>query len=427
MDSKLLTQLFEVSRRMAETRDLYPLLNFAMETALQLFNAERGYLVLLNDDDTLDFHVKIDRHGEEIEQPEGQISTSIFHKVVSENKPIVTTNAMDEHPSTSALDLKLRSVMCVPLTARDKVIGALYVENRNEGIFAKKDAEPMQLFANMAAVSIENAMLNAEVESLLRQRAEELRLIGETLHDRALEHGNMDKNALREALERERMRVMANFIQDASHHFRTPLAIINTNVDIMQRKMGDNLYERYFNAIQSQVLVIDELVDTLNYMVNLDSVMIDHVTTLDLNSIARDMQAVKLPIAENKSIIMTLQAADEPIAIEGRLDFVRQALGRILDNAITFTPDNGEVKLRIFAEDDYRIIEVMDNGAGIEKGDLPSIFQRFYRSDKAGTTRGFGLGLSIAQRIMDLHDGFIYCDSEPGKGSIFRMIFPKGE
>ena len=430
MDLEFQRKLLDVSRQMAENRALDPLLTYAMDIALELFDAERGYLVLVNRDGTLNFHVRRDRSGHDIEQPEEQISTSIFYKVVSEREPIVTARAMDDpkiDPSHSIDILKLRSVMCVPLIARNHVIGALYLENRSQdSIFIKKDLEPLQFFASQAAVSIENAMLNEELERLSRERAEELRIISETLQHKALEQGIIDKQILQEALENERARMIANFIQDASHHFRTPLAIINTNVDIVDRKMGDNPYDNYFGSIRKQVNVIVELVDTLNYMVNLDSVAIERAIQIDLNSIIREMYQVKLPMAKSKQIDIDIEEASKPIWIMGNLEFVRQALGRLLDNAIAFTPEKGLIKLRAYATDKYHIIEVDDNGAGISKDDLRHIFQRFFRSDKAGTTRGFGLGLSIALRIMELHDGHVDCQSEVGKGSIFRMIFPKG-
>jgi signal transduction histidine kinase len=428
VDTQLLKQLLDVSRQMAETRDLDPLLHYAMDIALELFDAERGYLVLVKRDATLDFPVKRDRRGRDIAAPEAQISTTILQRVVTDGKAIVTASAMEEFDdSVSISDLQLRSVVCVPLTTHNHVIGALYLENRSaNSIFTKKSLEPLEFFASLAAVSIENAMLNAELEALSRERAEDVRTLNEIFQHQALERGIVEKRVLEEVLERERTRVIANFIQDASHHFRTPLAIINTNVDIVNRKMGENPYANYFASIRGQVNAIVDLVDTLNYMVNLDSVTIGNITRLDLNDIAREMVQVKLPSANQKHIKMVFEAADSGVYISGNLEYVRQALGRLLDNAITFTPERGKIQIRVYDTPKHQIIEVDDNGAGIATHELPHIFKRFYRTDKAGTTRGFGLGLSIVQRIMELHDGHVDCQSEIDKGSIFRMIFPKG-
>ncbi|MDQ7034920.1 MAG: HAMP domain-containing sensor histidine kinase [Anaerolineae bacterium] len=269
-------------------------------------------------------------------------------------------------------------------------------------------------------------MLNAELETLSQERSEELRVISETFQHQALQQGILDKKILEEVLERERTQMIANFIQDASHHFRTPLSIINTNVDIMSRKMGENPYENYFDNIRGQVNTIVELVDTLNYMVQLDSVSLSGVTRIDLNNVARDMFQVKEPAAKQKKIRLVLEESDTGVYISGNLEFVRQAVGRLLDNAIMFTPESGIIKVRVYESREYQIIEVDDNGSGIEESDLEKVFKRFFRSDKAGTTRGFGLGLSIVQRIMDLHEGKADCQSAVGKGSVFRLLFPKG-
>ena len=428
MDLPLLKKLLETSRLMAETRALEPLLKFAMDIALELFDAERGYLVLVNPDGTLDFNVRRDRSGRDLEMREAEISSTIFHRVVTQREPIVTASAMEEFDqSVSIGDLQLRSVMCVPLITRNHVIGALYLENRSaDAIFVKKDLEPLLFFASQAAVSIENAMLNAELEALSRERAEDLRVISETLQHQALKNGMVDRQTLEEALERERTRIIANFIQDASHHFRTPLSVINTNVDIVNRKMGENPYERYFDSIRNQVNTIVELVDALNYMVNLDSVAIGKVARINLNHVAREMFQVKEAAAKQKKIKFTLEPAEFDVHISGNLDFVRQAVGRLLDNAIMFTPENGRITVYVYEIRSHQVLAVEDNGVGIAATDLPHIFKRFYRTDKAGTTRGFGLGLSIVQRIMELHEGEVDCQSEIDKGSIFRMLFPKG-
>ena len=121
MDEVFFKKLLEISRHMAENRALNPLLNYAMQIALELLDAERGYLVLLNEDRSLDFRVKMDQNGNELEHPEEQISYSILNKVVSTNEPLVITDALLDpslQNSDSVQALQLRSVMCAPLTAK---------------------------------------------------------------------------------------------------------------------------------------------------------------------------------------------------------------------------------------------------------------------------------------------------------------------
>jgi signal transduction histidine kinase len=334
---------------------------------------------------------------------------------------------MDEMPDAISLfEFEVQSVMCVPLIARNRVIGALYLESRKEGIFVKKDIEPLEFFASQAAVSIENAMLNAELEQVSRDRAEELRDFSEKFQAQVIQKGIIDKEGLERTLEVERARIITNFIQDASHHFRTPLSIINTSVDIVTRKMDSNVYDHYFDSIRSQVNVIVELVDTLNYMVKLDSAVFPLNDDVKLNDVVQDMYHVKLPIAKEKGITYKIEIANTNPVIKGSTEYLRQAVGRLIDNAITFTPTGHLVTVRVWEDNKYCGIEVDDMGVGISKEDFPNIFKRFFRSDKAGTTRGLGVGLSIAQRIVELHNGKIEVLTEENKGSIFRMKFAKG-
>jgi signal transduction histidine kinase len=96
----------------------------------------------------------------------------------------------------------------------------------------------------------------------------------------------------------------------------------------------------------------------------------------------------------------------------------------VLNNALRHTPTGGTITIRSRRLDDHALIEIADTGAGIHPEDLPHIFERFYRSDKAGTTRGFGLGLAIARNIIEQHQGTIEVESEPGTGSTFRIVVP---
>jgi len=165
-ENGVLEQILHLSCRMAETRDLQPLLIYAVDVALELFNAEHGYLILKNSDGSLDFRVKRKHHGSDIAEPE--ISHQILDRVLSEGQPITAANAIedpafDTSPSVHALNI--RSVMCVPLVTRNDVSGALYLDNRLEhNAFTSSDLKFLQLFANQAAVSIENAILHEQAQ-----------------------------------------------------------------------------------------------------------------------------------------------------------------------------------------------------------------------------------------------------------------------
>jgi signal transduction histidine kinase len=104
-----------------------------------------------------------------------------------------------------------------------------------------------------------------------------------------------------------------------------------------------------------------------------------------------------------------------------------RALGQILQNAMQYTLDGGQIQARLAVEDDMIVVTVRDDGIGISEEDLPYIFDRFYRVDKSRSVSGVGLGLSIARKAVEGHGGRIEAESIPGAGSEFRVYLPLAE
>ncbi len=178
MDEHFFKELLNISLQMAQTRNLEPLLSYAMRAALKLVGAEYGYLFLRNAEGDLDFRVSLDNKGQIIADPETQVSQTILDQVISTKKPLVILNALDNEAykhAHSVVGLQLRSVMCVPLITYRQPIGAIYVENRAQAeIFKDQDVKPLIFFANQAAVFIENAILNQNLEEQVKVRTTEL-------------------------------------------------------------------------------------------------------------------------------------------------------------------------------------------------------------------------------------------------------------
>ncbi|HNB53073.1 MAG TPA: diguanylate cyclase [Anaerolineales bacterium] len=187
-----LDKLIEVSNAMAENRLLEPVLDYAIRTVLQLFEAEYGYLILLRDNGTLDFRVCQDAQGYPLDEPEEKISHTILQKVIRQQESLIIADAIVDREfkaAESVQALRLRSVMCVPMISRGKTIGALYLENRSEkDLFTQAELLPLKYFASQAAIAIENALLNEELEARVAQRTNELletnRKLEEQMHSR---------------------------------------------------------------------------------------------------------------------------------------------------------------------------------------------------------------------------------------------------
>jgi diguanylate cyclase (GGDEF)-like protein len=243
MNRELLEKLLDISRKMAENRLLNPLLEYAMAMALDLFNAEYGYLVLLQKDNSLDFRIRQDKYGNELAEPEEQISHTILDDVIKTGKSLVVSNACMDPKfrfSDSVASLHLKSVICVPLIARGKIMGAIYIENRSEeNLFTEEDLKPLEYFSSQAAVSIENAMLNDELEVRVMQRTSELAQINERLQKEIEERKRVEKQLHRLAttdpltgvLNRRHFFSLAKQEFDRSQRYGHQISIILIDVD----------------------------------------------------------------------------------------------------------------------------------------------------------------------------------------------------
>jgi signal transduction histidine kinase len=177
-----LAKLYEVSRVIGSSLDLQTVLDQVMDAIIQLSRAERGFLMLLEDDGTL--HVRVARNfdQENVNNESFALSQTITRRVVDSGAPIVTTNAQEDPRFASAQSIvshALRSIMATPLRARGQIIGVVYVDNRMKaGLFSEKDLDVLDTFAGQAAIAIDNARLFSATDKALAARVEELTMLG---------------------------------------------------------------------------------------------------------------------------------------------------------------------------------------------------------------------------------------------------------
>lgn len=225
-------------------------------------------------------------------------------------------------------------------------------------------------------------------------------------------------------LERERVQILANFITQASHEFRTPLSIINTSMYLIQQKTDVNAQRRHFQNIRNQIDGITTLITDLIAMAKLDGSHHLDMGQVELNAVIHSVHHTLSTRHPDKTRNTVLALTDGPLLIPGNLDAVQQAIECMWHNAIRFTTDGGTITVGSAREEGFALIEITDDGVGIRDDALPHIYERFYRADEANTTRGFGLGLPIAKRSVELHGGRIEVQSTVGKGSTFRVLLP---
>ncbi|MCB9452715.1 MAG: PAS domain-containing protein [Anaerolineaceae bacterium] len=240
------------------------------------------------------------------------------------------------------------------------------------------------------------------------------------------ESKRMASEQLAFAVEREKMAILAKFIEDVSHEFKTPLSIINTKLYLLGKNPTPEKQVNLLASLESQASYIGELVEAMLTMAQLDShagLMMGHISW---NNLLRGVKVRLGSQAEAKQISLTLTLDDDLPNIQGHCEILHRALTNIVENAIQYTPAGGMVALHAYLDTDceHAVIEVVDSGIGISADNLPYIFDRFYRVDKARTERNIGLGLSIAKKIIETHGGWIEVKSVFGEGSTIRILLP---
>ncbi|MFN8487362.1 MAG: diguanylate cyclase [Caldilineaceae bacterium] len=231
MDTSFLLHFLEVSRQMMALRAFGTLLRYIVDEAIKLTGAEYGYIVLLRPDHTLDFRVKRNRQGEEIADANDQISMTILKRVMTSAKPVVLHDAVNDPTfgiSQSVKQLHLRSLMCAPLiSVKGIAIGAIYVENRSvRNRFKEENLLPLVMFANQAAVAIENAALHEELEARVAERTQEMQQTLQTLQTEVMERRRIEEELWRLATFDALTGVLnrRSFFEQAQQHFIQALA-----------------------------------------------------------------------------------------------------------------------------------------------------------------------------------------------------------
>ncbi len=229
-------------------------------------------------------------------------------------------------------------------------------------------------------------------------------------------------NATLERLERL-FNAQRRFLADVSHELRTPLTTIRGNVDLLRRMGGADATS--LDAIQSEAERMSRLVGDLLLLAQSDA------GTLPLARNPVELDTLLLEVFREAQVLaggVTLQIGEiDQAVVNGDRDRLKQLLLNLVSNALKFTPEGGRVTVGLArTPGNWARLVVTDTGVGIPPGELPFIFERFYRIDKARTRAagGAGLGLAIAQRIAQVHGGKIEASSTGAGGSTFAVWLP---
>ncbi|QIZ07885.1 HAMP domain-containing histidine kinase [Priestia megaterium] len=218
------------------------------------------------------------------------------------------------------------------------------------------------------------------------------------------------------------------FVSDASHELRTPLAVIQAKTDLLFRSPAATIQDKILDVstISNESRRLSKLVTNLLTLARSDSDQIEvKKETFHLNELLKEIHQQYEEIVMYQEKSLRLEAA-EPVTFFGDKARIHQLIVILLDNAMKYTIEGGEILLSCGHTHSSIFLKVKDNGIGIPEMDIPKIFDRFYQSDKARTAaEGTGLGLSIAKWIIEKHHGKTKVQSTLGKGTTIEITFPK--
>jgi heavy metal sensor kinase len=216
------------------------------------------------------------------------------------------------------------------------------------------------------------------------------------------------------------------FTADASHELRTPLAVIISEAQTaLARERNAAEYRETLEDCLSTAQQMRRLVESLLQLARFDAGQESMKReSFDLSQVARECADLVRPLAERRRIKIDCDLAT--VRCAGDAARISQVVTNLLTNAIGFNHDEGEIQIAVDAKDSVALLRVRDTGQGIPPKDLPHIFERFYRVDKArSSVQGrTGLGLAICKAIVDAHGGSIEVVSQPGSGSTFTVKLP---
>lgn len=225
-----------------------------------------------------------------------------------------------------------------------------------------------------------------------------------------------------EALARQR-----RFAADASHELRTPLTSISGYARMLQGwgLQDPKTAQESVTAIGRESERMGKLVEDLLALARGDEGVPPRPARGDLAAVAEEAVEMARAVAGAKHITITYAPPPAPVVATFDHDRIRQAAAILLDNAVKYTQEGGEVTVTVRERDGRAELEVSDTGVGIPENQLPLVFERFYQADEARASGGAGLGLAIARQIAEAHDGEIEVESTPGKGSSFTLLLPR--
>lgn len=395
-EDPVLRRLLDVVERMNADLDTERVLDVASREVLDIFEAERVFIVETVSDSELRFRVAVDFEGREIVYPDSEVSHAVIRKVADTREPVLVADATEDPrfgQVSSVQHLELHSVMAAPLIARDHVLGVVYADNRvARGVFNARTLDLLRIFASHVGVALRNAQLFHELEEARAELAqsERLKTVGQ----------------------------MATFIV---HEVKNPLTSIKILTETLEERWDDqNLRNKVLEVVPREVTRLNESVHQLLEYARPTSLDRSPLQVKDLIDSTLDILGAELQ-EEGIEVVRDFQADLPPVTADG--DRMREVFVNLFRNAIEALEGQEHPLVRVSLQkvnQNREEILVEDNGPGIPEDQLEKVFEPFNTSKEAGT----GLGLAFCEKLVREHGGTIGAENRPQGGARFRIRLP---
>ncbi len=399
-----LRALGEVGQAVNSTLDIETVLTTIVAKAVELSATEAGAIYTF-DESSQEFRLRATDGMDEtmvaaIRHRRIGAGETAIGKAAAERAPIQIPDVLKE--SSLVLDIVVRAgyraVLIVPLLRAQEIVGALVVRRRQPGEFPASTIDLLETFADQSVLAIQNARLFREIEEKGRE----------------LEVASKHKS---------------QFLANMSHELRTPLNAILGYTELILDSIYGEPSEKMRAVLERLQANGRHLLGLINDVLDLSKIEAGQLTlSLDdysLSDVVHGVVSAVEPLAAEKQLAFKAEVAPDLPTGRGDGRRLSQVLLNLVGNAIKFT-DRGEVAIRASATNGAFAVAVCDTGPGIAAADRGKIFEEFQQADSSITRKkgGTGLGLSIAKRIIEMHGGRIWVESELGKGSTFYFTLP---
>ncbi len=385
-----LARLLQISRRLSSTLRLDDLLSLVMDVATELTQTETASILLV-DRSTGQLHFAASTRGKVLQDIVVPLDNSIAGWVVRHGRSLILDDVQTDERFYANVDENLefvtKSMLAVPLVTGQGVIGALEVINKQgDADYTSQDVALMEALASQSAVAILNVHLFSQND----------------------------------------------FIAEIMHELKTPLMAISAASELLSRpEVPQEKHSELVGMIKKESHRLSKMTKDFLDFARLESGRMRlQREILDVPQIIQEVISISQTQAAARNIeIITQLAPNLPTtasktAVIGDADRLKQVLLNLVSNATKYNRENGRITIGASSQADKIQISVADTGPGIASEDLAHLFERFYRIPGSESAEGSGLGLSVAQKIVEEHHGRIEVDSIVGEGTTFTIILP---